>query len=188
MKPTILSGDHIFVNKLAYGLKFPLIGWKLADWSNPGRGDVVVFLPPEMDEYYVKRVVGLPGDEVRVLDNKLIVNGKPADYERLDLAVVNEIEASVRPQHQFASERIEGEIHPVMFTPSKPSARAFGPVTVPADSYFVMGDSRDNSFDSRGFGFVKRDRVVGRATRVLVSLDPSHHSLPRWHRFLRSLP
>ncbi len=188
MKPTILEGDRILVNKLAYDLKVPFTTWHLAQWDNPVRGDIVVFFSPADGERLVKRVIGLPGDRVELRNNQLLVNGRPASYGALAPETISEIPAKEQPAHRFAAETITDHSHPVMATPALNAKRTFGPVVVPAGQYFMMGDNRDNSFDSRFYGPVRRDRIVGRAATVVISLDHADHYLPRWHRFFSSLP
>lgn len=188
MKPTILEGDRIFVNKLAYDLKVPFTTWRLAEWSNPARGDVVVLFSPADDTRYVKRVIGLPGDRVELRDNELFLNGQPVPHNDLDGAAVAEIAAEQQPQHWFLTEELDRGPHTVMLTPDRISARSFGPVVVPAGHFFVMGDNRDNSLDSRWFGFVSRDRIVGQALAVVMSMDPNKTLRPRWRRFFTGLP
>jgi signal peptidase I len=188
MKPTILEGDRIFVNRLAYDLKVPFTTWHIAEWSNPDRGDVVVLYSPADGKRLVKRVIGVPGDVIELLDNRMFINGEPATYEPLDEGVRNQIPAEQRDEFEFAAERIGDELHPVMVDPDRWSSGTFGPVTVPSGHFFVMGDNRDHSFDSRGFGFVERRAILGRATATAISVDPSNHYLPRWNRFFRGLP
>ena len=187
MKPTILEGDRIFINKLAYDLRMPFVGWRLAELGEPGRGDVIIFPSPADGIRLVKRVVGLPGDEIALADDQLILNGKPVAYLPLDAAIVGQVQAEERAAGQFAAEAIAGQTHPVMFTPARAGWRYFGPVVVPPGHYFVMGDNRDNSRDSRSFGFVPRDSIQGRATTVVLSLDPAKSYAPRWERFFRGL-
>jgi len=188
MKPTVLEGDRVWVNKLAYDLKVPFTTWRLAQWQDPQRGDIVVFFSPADEKRLVKRVVGLPGDTVAMRNNRLFINGDPVAYEPLDRTVIDEIALSEQPSHQFAHEQLAEHLHPVMVTPQKPALRSFEPVPVPPGHYFLMGDNRDDSFDSRYFGFVERKRIIGRATAVVMSLDRNHHYLPRWHRFFTGLP
>jgi signal peptidase I len=171
MKPTILEGDRVFVNKLAYDLKVPFTTWHLAQWDNPKRGDVVVFFSPADGVRLVKRVVGLPGDRMELANNAVLVNGTPVKYEPLPEATIAELPTAERPAHQYATEDLALHPHPVMSTPALPAKRSFGPVTVPQGKYFMMGDNRDNSFDSRFFGAVDRSQIVGRATAVVISLD-----------------
>ncbi|MDB6018396.1 MAG: signal peptidase [Pedosphaera sp.] len=188
MKPTIIEGDRVFVNKLAYDLKVPFTTWHLAQWDNPKRGEIVVFFSPADDTRLVKRVIGLPGDRIELANNQLFVNGQPAKYEPLASKTINEIPLTEQPTHEFASELLADHPHPVMVTPALSATRTFGPIIVPADQYFMMGDNRDNSFDSRYYGCVARNRIVGRASTVVMSLDHTDHYLPRWHRFFTSLP
>lgn len=196
MRPTILEGERIFVNKLAYDLKFPFTRLRLVEWSEPRRGDVVVlYSPAEGGQRLVKRVVGLPGDRLVLRNGRLLVNGEPAVYrplgaaERADLGIDN---GTLDPDEHVLWETIDGASHPVAWqTPAfgfAPASRNWGPALVPDGRYFVMGDNRDNSKDSRVFGYVDRDLIVGRATAVVFSLDPDHYPSPRWHRFFQALP
>jgi signal peptidase I len=188
MKPTIVEGDRILVNKLAYDLKVPFVERPLLVWGNPKRDDIVVFRPPTDETLFVKRVVGVPGDRIEVRDNRLFVNGEPAAYEPLNDATRQQLSPREQAGHSFAAETVGGRTHPIMTTPGQPGAENFGPVTVPPGQYFMMGDNRDNSLDSRFFGFVARERILGRATAVVVSLDPGSHLSPRWQRFCQALP
>jgi signal peptidase I len=188
MKPSILEGDRIFINKLAYDLKVPFTTWRLAAWGDPQRGEIIVFYSPADETRYVKRVVAVPGDRIALKDNRLFVNGEPATYTPLDPAIGAQLPAGERRQHQLAREEVEGHAHPVMFSADGPRLDQFGPVTIPPGQYFVMGDNRDNSFDSRWFGFVERRRILGRAVAVAVSLDPANGYQPRWQRFFSGLP
>ena len=186
MKPTILCGDRILVDKRAYGFALPFSTHQLLEWADPRRGEVVVFFRPDTGERYVKRVVGVPGDKIELRDNRLWVNGRPADYEPLDADIAEQVDD---PQwHTFASEHVDASGHAVMFTPGESLQPFYGPVIVPDGSFFMMGDNRDNSRDSRWFGFVPRDRIIGRAVRVALSFDPERVFLPRWRRFFSSLP
>jgi len=184
MKPTILEGDRILVNKLAYDVRLPFVGWRLVHRADPERGDVIVFASPADGTRLVKRVVGLPGDVVEVKDNRLRINGSLAGYQPLAPRIVGQIRDDEQPQHQFAAEVIEGRAHPVMVTPGAEGPANFGPVTVPASHYFVMGDNRDNSLDSRFFGPVPRDAIEGRATSVVLSVGSGGF---RWDRFFHKM-
>jgi signal peptidase I len=188
MKPTIMEGDRVFVNKLAYDLKVPFTTWHVAQWDNPKRGDIVVFYSPADGMRLVKRVVGLPGDRIELANNAVFVNGAAVKYESLAQQTIAELPSTEQPQHQFATEQLAGRPHPVMTTPALPARRTFGPVIVAKGKYFMMGDNRDNSLDSRFFGGVERREIVGRASAVVISLDRSHYYLPRWHRFFTRLP
>ena len=182
MNPTIVEGDRIFVNKLAFGLRVPYTSLEVAHWAEPERGDVVVFYSPQDGTRMVKRVVGLPGETVSMVNNLIYINGKPANLSLTPTGV-----ASGRI---FANETLAGAAgaHPIIVTPALPARRSFGPVTVPAGHYFVLGDNRDNSGDSRYFGFVPLGNITGRSSRVLYSIDANDYYLPRWGRTLEALP
>jgi len=187
MRPTILEGDRIFVNKLAYDLKVPFTTWHIAEWSNPRRGDIVVFYSPNDGKRLVKRVVGLPGDTVELRNNALVINDRPVEYEPIAEELLRDVPVAERVGHVFASEKLPGQRHAVAGAPARPAPRTFAPLVVPKGEYFVMGDNRDDSFDSRFWGTVKREKIVGRATTVVMSLDRNNHHLPRWSRFFTSL-
>ena len=174
MRPTILEGDRIFVNKLAYDLKVPFTTTHLAEWGNPQRGDIVVFFSPHDEKRLVKRVVGLPGDTVELRNNTLVLNGRPVEYQPLAETLLRDIPAADRAGRVFAGEQLPGRTHAVTGNPSAPALRSFAPYRVPAGQYFMMGDNRDDSFDSRYWGAVERKRIVGRATAVVMSLDKSN--------------
>jgi len=182
MKPTILEGDRVFVNKLAYDLKVPFTTWHIAEWSNPHRGDIVVFFSPKDGTRLVKRVIGLPGDLVEMRDEKLFINGNAVDYAPLNTEISGQLPEPERQQALFASEQLPNRTHAVMALPGVAAMRTFGPVRVPEGKYFMMGDNRDNSFDSRFFGPVERSRIVGQATAVVLSFDRKNYWRPRWQR------
>lgn len=193
MQPSILVGDRVFVNRLAYDLKVPFTTWHLAEWSAPERGDVIVFYSPADGQRLIKRVVGLPGDVVSMNDNRLSINGIPVSYEppnagdAEDASLVDSGPSGVVVDR----ERLPASrkpTHPVMTLPGRPALRTFGPIEVPKGRYFVMGDNRDNSLDSRFFGCVARDTILGRAVGVVGSLNPDRHYQPRWERTLLPLP
>ena len=186
MQPTILVGDRVFVNKLAYDLKVPFTTWHLAEWSNPRRGDIVVFYSPYDGTRLVKRVVGLPGDTVELRNEQLIINGSPVDYTPMSDELSGELPKAEQQGNLFATEKLPGRDHVVMAIPERPAKRTFGPVQVPEGSYFMMGDNRDNSFDSRFFGVVERRRILGKATAVVLSFDHDRYGLPRFGRSFTS--
>ena len=187
MQPTILVGDRVLVNKLAYDLKVPFTTWHIAEWSNPQRGDIAVFFSPKDGTRLVKRVIGLPGDTIESRNNQLFINDQAVDYTTLDPAVPRQLANLERARGIFATEQLPVHPHAVMAINGVPAMRTFGPVHVPADHYFMMGDNRDNSFDSRYLGPVPRRQIVGRASSVVLSLDKSNYWLPRWSRTCSSL-
>jgi signal peptidase I len=182
MKPTLLEGELIYVNKLAYDLRFPLTLKRIAHWNDPKPGDVVVFFSPEDGKRLVKRVIAGPGDTVELRNEVLVVNGQPMQYDRGDTETVrSEIYEDRDPI--VAVESGPNKKHTVMMLPSRSALRSFGPLRIPSSHYFMMGDSRDNSYDSRYFGVVDRTQIVGRAERVLISFDINRHYGPRFSRF-----
>jgi signal peptidase I len=187
MKPTILEGDRVYVNKLAYDLKIPFTTVHLAEWDNPHRGDIVVFYSPHDGERLVKRVVGVPGDVIELRENNMLLNGEAVHYSPIKPELVRDVSGVDADALRFAEEDLPNHAHAVATWPAVAAKRNFGPVTVPEGNYFMMGDNRDNSFDSRYFGFVERKRIVGQATRVVISLDRARYWKPRKDRFFSKL-
>ena len=188
MNPTILEGDRVFVNKLAYGLKVPFTTLHLVRWHTPERGQVVVFYAPHDGTRMVKRVIAVPGDTVEMRNGVLIVNGQPSSYAPLDPATIRDLPPRLASGHVLKTETGVVPPHPLMLTPGQPGMRSFDPVTVPAGKYLMLGDNRDNSLDSRYWGFVDEDQIVGQATGIAMSFDPAKTISPRWGRFLRGMP
>lgn len=187
MNPTILEGDLIFVNKIAYDLRFPLTMHRLAKWSDPERGDIVICFSPEDGIRLVKRVIGLPGDTIEMKNNTLLLNGEPVVYTRIDGKYTELLPNKQKVRCVLAIEDLDGVTHTVMSIPAIQAIRNFGPVKVPKDSYFVMGDNRDSSRDSRYFGFVDRELIVGKAKGVIGSFDITDKYQPRFRRFFEAL-
>jgi len=187
MNPTILEGDLVFVNKVAYDLRIPFTLHRLAAWSAPQRGDIVICLAPDDGTRLVKRVVGLPGDEISMVHNRLFINGQPAAQTPADPDLLKDLSSQTRDVSTVAMEQLGQVNHPVLARPGRPALRGFGPLTVPEGRYFVMGDNRDNSRDSRFFGFVPRKSIVGKAVGVVGSLDITDRFQPRFSRFLSPL-
>ncbi len=188
MKPTILVGERIAVNRLAYDLKVPFTTWHLAEWGAPERGDVVVLNSPADGIRLVKRVVGLPGETIEMRQNRLFINGAPVSYTEFPPATADALPMAEREGRVFALEHLGEHVHPVAGLPARDALRSFGPLTIPEGRYFVMGDSRDDSLDSRYFGTVARTAVLGRAEAVVASLDPDRGYAPRWNRWFTRLP
>lgn len=188
MQPTILEGDRVVVNKLAYDLKVPFTTWHLAEWNNPTRGEIVTFYSPKDEKLLIKRVIGVPGDVIKMRNNQLFVNDVPASYSQLDQAMVDQLDVYERRHHHFFYEQLENAAHPVMLRPAMPNhSNSFGPIEIPADQYLMLGDNRDNSADSRIIGLVDRDRITGRAHTVAFSVNYDDYYLPRSDRFILPL-
>jgi len=178
MKPTILEGDRIFVNKLAYDLMVPLSHLSIYRFADPRRGDIVVFDSKAADTRLVKRVIGLPGDIVEMRDNRLRINGVEARYSDVEY----------RGDALFAIESYGDMVHRIELMPAGAGRHSsFGPVEVPQGHYLVLGDNRDNSADSRVRGFIPRGEIVGDAKTVVLSIDYDHYYLPRSDRFFHDL-
>jgi signal peptidase I len=178
MKPTILEGDRILVNKLAYDLNVPLTHLSIHEFGDPKRGDIVVFDSKPADTRLVKRVIGLPGDIVEMRDNQLAINGIEARYSNVEYAAdaIFALESCVGMSHRIELSRTgAGRLS------------SFGPVKVPEDHYLVLGDNRDNSADSRVYGFIPRGEIIGNARTVVLSLNYDHYYFPRTDRFFHPL-
>jgi signal peptidase I len=181
MRPTLLEGDVVIVNRLAFDAKIPLTDVSVARLGEPRRGDVVTFSSPKDGTRLIKRIVGLPGDEVAMRDGVLVVNGEAARYGGTSTAD-ERLGGGFAVQALRATERIGGHARTVQYLPPVHAARSFGPVKLAADQFFMLGDNRDNSEDSRFIGPVPRRLLIGRAHHVLVSADITGHWLPRLER------
>lgn len=182
MRPTLLEGDVVLVDRLAYDLKVPLTDIVLITLGGPRRGDVVTFSSPVDGVRLIKRVVGLPGDIVEMRDEVLLINGSPAAYERPhEVAEPVDFGAGTVKAVRVLERTRESE-RTIQFLADVPAKRTFGPFVVPTDSYFVLGDNRDDSADSRYIGPVPRRLLIGRAHHVLVSADIKGDWLPRLER------
>lgn len=164
MVPTLKIGDYILVNKYTYGLRLPVIRTKVLALNEPKRGDVMVFFPPHMnDTYFIKRVVGLPGDTIAYRNKRLTVNGEAVDLQASDA------EEPESPRHQLGSEKLGEAQHLIQLDNGRP-ARDFSAVVKPGH-YFMMGDNRDNSSDSRVWGQVPEKDIVGKAFAIWMHWD-----------------
>lgn len=196
MIPTLLIGDHIFVNKFAYGFKIPFSDLFLDDpvylakREPPQAGDIIVFkYPGDESLYYIKRVVGVPGDSVEVRNKVLFINGKEIMRRKADAADIAKTFEYLKDSPQYRESSIEvfreklGYTDHLMMTDKQQLfTENFGPKTVPADSYFAMGDNRDYSNDSRFWGFVPMRNIKGRAMFIWLSvwLSFDHPELNSW--------
>lgn len=168
MVPTLEVGDFIAVNKYAYGIRLPVFRLKVMDIGEPQRGDVVVFFPPHEDRYFIKRLVGLPGDKVQVRDNVLYVNGEMIEQELLSDDPISRQGTACWSNYQIVNENIDGKKHLVRKCPTAGRGWNDRTWTVPEGHYFMMGDNRDNSLDSRVWPdpFVPDKNIVGKAFAI----------------------
>lgn len=186
MRPGLLEGDVVFVNRTAYDVKLPLSQIVLARTGEPQRGDVVTFASPTDGTRTIKRIIGVPGDVVQMSGERLTINGTPAQYELVDTVSEPVGEGQRTPAMRF--DEVSGaQRQRVQIMPAVAARRDFGPMTVPEGQFLVLGDNRDNSADSRYFGMVPRALLIGRAERILVSADITGNWAPRVERFGKSL-
>jgi len=179
MIPTIEVGDFILVNKYAYGVRLPIIGTKILEVEDPDRGEVIVFIPPHENKYYIKRVIGLPGDTVRYEDKNLYVNGELIIKNYAESIMV-ETSIGDLPGVLY-SETINGVEHAIQNIDAVGRQRTRTTWVIPNGHYFMMGDNRDNSSDSRVWGTVPNEDVVGKAVAVWMHKEPGLH-LPTFSR------
>ena len=180
MMPTLLVGDFILVNKFTYGLRFPVWHNRITEGNKPKRGDVIVFrYPQDETQDYIKRVIGLPGDHIRYYDRRLTINDIPLEMETdrvyQGLGDLNKMKNvggcdRVGAKCEVYFEEIDQEKHTIMTNPNT-SYGVSGEIFVPDGHYFVMGDNRDHSNDSRVWGFVPEQNLVGKAVRIWMHWD-----------------
>ncbi|MDO8270828.1 MAG: signal peptidase I [Gammaproteobacteria bacterium] len=171
MIPTLEVGDFILVNKYTYGLRLPVVGTKIVEMNEPKRGEVMVFIPPHDKRYFIKRIVGLPGDTIRYEDKVLSVNGEQIMSEVID-SVQIEMPNGMEQSGVLLNETL-GEVQhhtQIVSTPARAGGRNVW--VVPEGHYFMMGDNRDNSADSRVWGPVPEQNIVGRAFAVWMHKEP----------------
>lgn len=187
MYPTLLIGDRIVSNRLAYDVKIPFTDVVVKRLSEPQRGDIVTFTSPEDGLRLVKRLVAIPGDIVEMRDEELVINGVKADYSAATGSVTERLMPHYSGTQRVLTEKLLGKQRPIILLQDRKQQRTFGPVTVPSGEYMMLGDNRDNSKDSRYIGFVKRELFTGRVSRVAFSLDTEKYYMPRLDRFAASL-
>jgi signal peptidase I len=202
MIPTLEVGDHIFVSKFAYSIGIPFTNAKIANLDKPKRGDIIVFkYPPDQSVDYIKRVMGLPGESLEVRHNEVFIDGRPLPREQLSepCAAKDGSDFDSEDERRFCEvwlEHLDGKSHVTHQEPLRSNSSDFGPVKIPPGHYFAMGDNRDNSKDSRVWGFVPIDLIKGRALVIWWSRDPARGGLSpsgisewfssiRWRRFFQ---
>ena len=181
MRPTIIEGDRIVINKLAYDLHIPFTQISVVQFGDPAPGDIIIFESKAAGKRLVKRVIGVPGDVVELSHNQLTINKQQLHYERL----------AMYSDYTLLNETLANSPHLIRTTTDKGANNAMmanmPAVKVPPQHYLVLGDNRDNSADSRVIGFVPRDEIIGRSKTVAFSLDYDNYFLPRSDRFLHTL-
>lgn len=197
MLPTLLIHDHIFVNKFIYGIRFPFSKSWLAEFKKPTRGDIIVFKYPEDESiFFIKRIVGVPGDKISYDGTKLIINDKLIENQsatdKWDYNFVRDKDLGAsKEDFMHLEEKLTDQKHSILLYKSEFHKGTDGVITIPPANYFVMGDNRDNSKDSRFWGFVPAENILGRASIIWLSCD---ETLPvvnflcnpltlRWKRF-----
>lgn len=181
MRPTILEGDVVLVNRVAYDFKLPLSDTAIFSTGEPQRGDVITFTSPADGIRLIKRLVALPDDVVQMRNEVLTINGVVAEYSSPD-TVVEPMDNGPTTTALQMRERVAGNERTVQFLPEVGARRDFGPLVVPKDSYFFLGDNRDNSADSRYIGFVPRRLLIGKAHHIVASAAIKGNWLPRLER------
>ncbi len=179
MIPTLQVGDFILVNKYSYGLRLPVLGTKLVDIGEPQRGEVMVFIPPHENKYYIKRVIGLPGDRIRYEDKTLFINGE--EMMRDFVSPTNIEFGSESIPGQLFNEELGDRVHSVQLADLQFGRQGRTSWIVPEGHYFMMGDNRDNSADSRVWGPVSESKIIGKAVAIWLHKDPGLN-LPNFSR------
>jgi signal peptidase I len=195
MLPNLLINDHIFVNKWIYGLRLPFSEKWLFVWSIPKRGDIVVFkYPRDKSTFFVKRVVGLPGDTVQVKEGQLIINNKPTQRIEQENYIFKGDEKTNQSAYLYYLENLDEH---KFISRNWPNDRAqdYGPVKVPENSFFMVGDNRDESSDSRVWGYVPLENLMGRVSIIWLSCENKLPSMQylcdpntiRWSRIFKGV-
>jgi len=187
MIPTLLVGDQLMVNKFIYGWQIPFTTRHLTNFKKPERGEIIVFkFPDNPREDYVKRVVGLPGDQVMMRDGILFINGREVPRQYV-AAYAGPDDGGFCAEYDLYLEKLDSREHQLILCHRSHLGDDYGPVDVPEGYLFGMGDNRDNSADSRTWGFIPQDNIKGRAWFIHLPLNPANHYLPRWNRFFKMI-
>lgn len=185
LEPTLLIGDFILVNKFDYGIRLPIIHKKIYKIGEPARGDLIIFRwPPNPSVDFIKRVIGLPGDKISYIDKVLYINGEKIPQELQGFATPQDEENNSAKVSE-KQENLLGVKHDIYQNPDKVS-HDFRDIVVPEGMYFVMGDNRDNSADSRFWGFVPDKNIIGKATHIWMSWNSPDHKI-RWSRLAKKI-
>ena len=186
MHPSILEGDVVLVNRMAYDAKIPLTHISLFATGEPARGDIVTFDSPVDGTRLIKRLVAIPGDTVEMKDDVLLINGQVAQYQAIS-NTTEKLENGIETPAQIYRETLNQRTSEMQILPNIPSMRSFSPVIIPAGQYMMLGDNRNNSADSRFIGLVPRELLIAKAERILISADITANWAPRFERFGQKL-
>lgn len=179
LEPTVLPGDLVAVNQFAYGLRLPVVNTKVVSVGEPKTGQIAVFRwPPQPNIDFIKRVIGVPGDHIQYINKVLYINGKEATQTFEGMAVDHEPDGDITVKKYL--EDLNGVKHYIYINPNGGETQDFD-LIVPPGSYFMMGDNRDNSADSREWGFVPESNLIGKAFFIWMSWDSQAHRV-RWNR------
>jgi len=159
MEPTIYPGDYLLIDKTAYGPSIPFVNVKLWQAGTPERGDIITFVPPHTTKLYVKRVIGLPGDRIDIESERVFINNVQVQYE----------DWVTDPDSIILSESLDSITHSIKYSQGRPVSSHKLSVVVPEEKYFVLGDHRNNSVDSRYWGFVDEENIMGKVNRLVLS-------------------
>jgi len=192
MIPTLLVGDFIFVNKFKYGFQVPFVTKRFIKFKDPKKGEVVVFIfPGDKKKDFIKRVAGVAGDKLDFKDRTIYVNGVPVKTFKNGTYTFKSHNTGALAAGELYTETLGEKKHPVLYTDIMPPEKYdFIPSTVPKDHIFVMGDNRDNSHDSRSWGFVPLDNIKGEALIVWFSMDKlcdKFYQFVRWNRLFKAI-
>ncbi len=161
MEPTIQPGDYLLIDKTTYGPTLPFFNKQIVTWGKPARGDIITFVPPHTDKLYVKRVIGIPGDNLRIDGVRVYINGTLLEQRLVDFT-----------EEAFIGREVIGQTdHLFKLSKALGKPRSGMDLIVPEGKYFVMGDHRNNSADSRYWGFVEEDKIMGKVERIVVSFS-----------------
>jgi len=189
MQPTLLIGDRVYVDKLAFDVKIPFTDINLNRHAEPQAGDVIVFDSKASGNRLIKRVVGVPGDMVELRNNRLYINHRQVNIELIEYPAsfdqfLNDRQIATYYRESFETNQPSTTSHDIRIRTDRfDRSSSFPPIKIPEDSYWVMGDNRDNSADSRVIGFVPRSELIGRAESVVISFDKSNLYMPREGRY-----
>jgi len=182
MMPTLLTGDFILVNKFDYGLRLPITNTKIIEFSKPERGDIIVFRYPNYERNpgysgvdFIKRVVALPGDVISYEKDQLIINAKAIDYNKVG-SYIGVDSGKPMNRYRLVRELIESANHDILLHPSGYS-KDLPEITIPDGHYFVMGDNRSHSSDSRFWGFVPEEFILGKAIGIWMHWDWNYNTM-----------